>query len=108
MSLPPHYCPHCGYNLQADKPLEFGPWHLTAELISFNGFNLKLSKTEASIVYTIAAGKGRPISIATIAARTSESENLNNITVLVHRARRKSNDTLPIETVHGRGYRWCA
>jgi len=103
-----HFCPHCGYNLHADEAVVHGDWLLRPDFASHKGEPVGLTRYEASILYTIAAAKGRPVAVDTIMARVSETENRNNISVLVHRIRRKTIGFCPFETVWGRGYRWAA
>lgn len=104
-----HYCPHCGTNLTADKPIERDGWELTADFARFAGVPVALTKQQASILYTLAA-TDRPIRTDTISARAgSTMEDTDNwCKQMVCRIRKLLGDRCPIETVPGRGYRWAA
>ena len=104
-------CPHCGYNFEADKPLEIDGYVVTQRYCLLpDGSNAGLTLGEAAVLYTIAKGNGERVSGEAVRNRVSDSEDSNTVAVLVYRARRKFGPLWPIESLRGRvgGYRWRA
>lgn len=107
---PPCMCPHCGYNFEADRHIEMGPWTLWPRYVLWNNGDVGLTPAESGILYTLAKADGDWVSADAILNRISDSENRNVIAVLVNRIRKKLGDLTPIESdpnrKGGRGYRW--
>ena len=104
----PHFCPHCGFNLDTDKPIVRGAWRLTPEAVWFTGARVDVTPSEAAVLYSIAAGSGQPVRASTIGERVGiDSENTVNLTaVYVSKIRRKLGALSPIGTLRGAGYYW--
>lgn len=101
-------CPHCGFNLAADEPLERGPWRLEVASAYLSGDRVDLTPQEAGFLHTLAKANGRPVAAATIGARISSSESGYKIAgVIACRLRQKLSNP-PFTTAFGAGYRWAA
>lgn len=104
----PHFCPHCGYNLKADPVWEGDGFTLLPLQSLYNGEDLNLSPSEAGILYTIAAAKGRYVTSEVLLERIGSEGGANNISVLIHRLKKK----LPFDPFYKRlgaqskGYLW--
>lgn len=102
-------CPHCGYNLLADRPIADGEWEIALDAVRWRGAALPLSRAERAAVYSVAKGAGGTVQAGVIGARVSDASGdparLGN--VYLNRARRKARH-LPIENVRDCGYRWLA
>lgn len=107
MSLP-HFCPSCGFNFEADKPLSVGPWIVSLGSVTYAGEAIRLTPSERGALYAIAAGKGRPVRGEAIHSRISDCADTTIARVTVSNIRRKLGDLCPIVTVWGTGYRWAA
>ena len=109
MSVLPSMCPHCGYNFDADTPLECGDWLLTPTSARLRGEDMGLTAGEAGVLYAIARANGEGVSTEAILNRTSDSENSNVVSVKLCRARKKIGEQRwPVVSGRGRrgGYRW--
>ena len=104
----PHFCPHCGFNLDTDKPIVRGAWRLTPVAVWHKRKLLALTPSEAAVLYAVAAGGGRPVRASTIGERVGiDSENTANLTaVYVSKIRKKLGALSPIGTLRGAGYYW--
>lgn len=70
---------------------------------------LNLSRSEAHILFVLAGARGKVVSAEMVGERFSGSGTpQNTVRVLITRIRKKLGEACPIETVHGRGYRWNA
>ena len=105
----PHFCPSCGFNLEADKLIVRGPWRLTPVEARCAGKRVALTPSEAAVLYTIAAGGGRPVRASTIGERVglSSEDPANLAAVFVCKLRKKLGALNPIETRRGAGYCWA-
>lgn len=103
-----HFCPHCGYNLQADPEIIDGLWRMTPAAISYDGELIDFTPQQAAIVYTLAAAHGRFVGTELLLNRSGDSERRNSIAVQMTRIRAKLSGRAIIQTQWGRGYRWAA
>ena len=107
-------CPHCGFSLKADEPLELGEFLLDPRgLVHFRGQRVRLSKQEALLLYAVAAARGRPLHRDVIWGRISNSETLYQrelITGVLTQIKHRLADAavpFPLETLRGTGnLRW--
>ena len=68
---------------------------------------LKLTAAETSVLYALAEAGGAVMPPHAIGQRFARSGKASSsVRVIVARLRKKIGDRCPIETVHGRGYRW--
>jgi DNA-binding response OmpR family regulator len=105
-------CPHCGFNLVADRPIERDGWVIDPTgQVAFEGAVREVKATWAGILYALAATPGS-ITTDALLNRVSDSENVNVIAVQVSRLRRwlaEAGFPDPIYSSRGRGnygYRW--
>ena len=105
----PHFCPSCGFNFDADKPIVRGAWRLTPVAVWRMGERVALTPSEAAVLYAIAAGGGRPVRASAIGERVGiDSENAANLTaVYVSKIRKKLGALSSIGTLRGAGYYWA-
>lgn len=99
-------CPHCGYSLDQDTPIEIGPWVLTPVSVRLHGVMTSLSKGEAMLLYTLAKAAGRPLHADVLAARVCvDSVNPNGLLrVMLWKVRKKLGSACTISAVPGAGY----
>jgi DNA-binding response OmpR family regulator len=101
-------CPHCGYNLEADKPIERGPWSLSLEAAYYKGARVPLTATQAAILYALARAN-RYLTAEALMNRVTDTESDdpgNLIGAHIAHIRKRLGSLSPIETGWRRGYRW--
>lgn len=83
------FCPHCGYNLVADKPVARDGWEIDPgnREVRVSGQAIKVHYSWAVILHSLASA-GRIISAQTLLARISENENLETLRTQVSKLRR--------------------
>jgi DNA-binding response OmpR family regulator len=101
-----HFCPSCGFNLIADKPLVIGDWELSLGWAKLRGEQLALPPAMAKFIYAIGACKGGTVSYDAMLARITETDNINMMHVYATRLRKMLKADCSIQTVRGMGYRW--
>lgn len=107
-------CPHCGYNLQKDEPIELGDWSLHEDGVSYRGVRLLLTASQVRILYTMAKATGSVVRHEVIYNRVLDNDVAdprNNIAVQISKIRDMlagMGVSLPIENVRAVGYRWAA
>ncbi len=102
-------CPHCGYDLERDAPLERDGWSLTYNTAAYAGENVAITPSQANILYSLARANGRCLPAEILGARCSDGTNVANIAAIqIVRIRKALGDRAPIETKRGMGYRWRA
>lgn len=106
------FCPSCGYNLVADRPVIADGWMISPTDARYHGAPVALSPQQRIIFHTVAAAKGRTVSREALLNRSSDEEcfpNIVNVHVCKIRAKlRQLAIPSPIETVWGCGFRWNA
>lgn len=105
MSEAPAFCHHCGANLRADEPIDVDGWRVSTLGAEHNGVLARLTAYEAVILHSIAVAVGRPVAAHILAEGIGYDGDHNVVQVLISRLRKRL-PGVPIETVHGRGYRW--
>lgn len=100
------FCPGCGFNITADKPVDIGRWQLQPHEVRFDGKPLKLTQSETLFLHTLASARGRPVKYEIMAERISEAPNALCV-VRVHACHlRKKLPAVPFKTVWGVGFQW--
>ena len=102
------FCPHCGYNFEADAPVVSGRWRVTPYSVELDGRAIHLPLAEAGTLYAIASARGEVVRKEAIANRISDSEDPGNIVDVYLTRLRKKLPGVPIQTVWGLGCRWAA
>lgn len=104
-----HFCPHCGFNLETDAPIERDGWTVSLGEVRHNGRVVKLTVCERGFLYTLARAAGRPVKPTTIAARISLTPNYDdpNLAYVMAKRIRRRLPHPPFETVFKSGYRWA-
>lgn len=106
--MPSGFCPNCGHNLEADVPLELGPWTLEVGRTLFRGERMPISPQEANVLHTLAKARGRTVSAETIFARVSNGYCGPNLVSVVVCSLRKKLPEVPFRNERGLGYTWTA
>lgn len=103
-----NFCNRCGCNLAADHPINRGDWRLALHGIEYKGEALPTSPAEASMLHSLAAARGMPVSAAVLAERSGYEglDPVNVVSVTLCRLRQRLPET-PFENVRGFGYRWA-
>lgn len=102
-------CPHCGYDLSADKPIERdGLWIDPATRIAtWQGRPVGLPGAQFTLAYALVKAWPAYVPIAALADRIGyEGDDPANIIANYVSRLRKAG--LPIRTVHGVGYAWLS
>lgn len=102
------FCPHCGYNFEADEPVEIDGWILTSADVTFAGTKLRLARQECAFLHTLASADGEWVKSDALLNRISDSDSTNLVAVVAAHVRRKLGSLAPIEGSRQRGYRWAA
>lgn len=102
----PAMCPHCGWNFATDDSITAGRWTLTPGGAWIGDRKLRLSPTQAGILYAVAKAAGAPVRREALVNRLCQTENVNSISVQVSRIHDKLGDDFPLRTEKGRGYLW--
>lgn len=102
-------CPHCGYDLKADKPIERDDVRIEpfTRRVWWKGNEHRLSPVEFIMLSGLVKASPQCLGAETLADRIGyEGDDPdNNIKVYAHRLRRKL-PGIPLMTVWGRGYAW--
>jgi len=104
-------CPHCQYDLKADTIIERDGFTLDPRgAVTYNGQEIKLTKTQKCILFSLAKANGRRLSSYDLADRCCyyDASNANkefkmHISLL---RKRLSHVQCPVQTDHGVGYYW--
>jgi DNA-binding response OmpR family regulator len=108
MTDTPAFCPSCGFNIRADRPVERGPWLITPQEVRFYGVKTALALGECNLLHSLATAYPCAVSAEALANRASEVGSIGAMKVRLTRIRAKLGDHhRVIETVVGQGYRWC-
>jgi DNA-binding response OmpR family regulator len=103
-------CPKCGHNFEADAPISRDGWHLdpAAGRVVYHGAIVCERATFARILHTLAAAAPAIVAGEALLNRVSGSENSNVLASTISQMKRAWPETVPwpVESVHGRGYRW--
>jgi len=108
-----HLCPHCGFDLAALEPLEWGGIALTErEEIVYLDHPLRLPKSQYRIVEALVRARGRWLSRGALADRLGGEVNDSTIVKYVERVRNSFRTVDPgfdrLVAVRGFGaYRWA-
>lgn len=107
-----NFCPCCGYNIEADRPIDRDGWHIEPSgSVWFRGKFLRMRPAWATILHSIAKKADGCVSRIALLNRVTERENDNLLSAHVSHIKRflaERGIALPIESVRGNGYRWCA
>lgn len=95
-------CPHCGENVADDAPITRGKWWLHPIAANRDGEAIRLTRTQAGILYAIARANGQPIKYGEIAP------NLSAPTIYRHlgEIRKALGHHFPVRAVDGLGFAW--
>lgn len=107
------FCPHCGFNLERDQPVERDGFVIDPRgAVRFCGHPVRLTPAETQIMHTLAAADGRSVRVSTILERLGcEDAQYNRVSVSISKIKRtltQSGIPFPIRSDWGRGYRWEA
>jgi hypothetical protein len=103
-------CPHCGFNLAADRPVERDGWVIYPwGGLSYRGKALRTRASWAGILHALAATPGK-MTVDALLNRVSDSENPNTLHSQISQMKRwlaQRDLPFPVEgfRVDG-GYRW--
>lgn len=94
-------CPCCGYDLVDDAPIEragismqpYGP-------VRFNGAEVRLTRGESAVLWSLMKAGGRPLAKHVISERTGHEGDSNSVEVLLTRIRRKLAPHGPVPIVN--------
>lgn len=102
------FCPHCGFNLEPDVPIEMGKWKLLPDMAAFDGWPLPLTRQEASFLHTLAKAAPRSVRVETIGERISDIEDPVGLARVIACKLRKKLPAAPFETKRygEHGYVW--
>lgn len=105
-------CPHCGYDLIQDEPIERPEISMTPDGdCCFHGSSVRLTWGESIVLWGILKAGGKCIPLHILAERMDYNGDHKVTAVLLCRVRKKLraiNPVVPIETVRGHGVRWAA
>ena len=103
-----NFCNRCGCNLAADHPIDRGDWSVALHGVEYKGEAFPTSPAEASMLHSLAAARGAPVSAAVLAERSGYEgiDPVNVVSVTLCRLRQRLPET-PFENVRGFGYRWA-
>lgn len=103
-------CPCCGYNLEADAPIDIDRWHIDPRGFAWHDGRVVVRRPSwVNILHTLATNGDRAVSHEVLQNRYSGSEKDNTLTVAISQLRRDLKVLGvpdPIGTVRGRGYCW--
>lgn len=103
-------CPCCGYNLEADEPIDIDRWHIDPRGFAWHGGRVVVRRPSwVNILHTLAKNGDAAIGTEALQSRFSESECNNTAASQIsqlrkHLAREGVPD--PILTIPRRGYCW--
>lgn len=110
-----HFCPACGYNLEADQPVERDGWRIIPNVAVWYGDKLVTRRiTWSNILHTLAAAPDCRVMPEALLARISDSEVKNILASQVSQMRKHFREIAvpdPIASRVGRGgggYWWKA
>lgn len=105
------FCPHCGFSLDRDEPIERDGFTIDPRgSLSFLGEPVRMTRAEVCLMHTVASANGRIVSRSTVGERVGDQDDPANVaSVLLCRVRKRLREIsapCPVVGVHGRGYRW--
>lgn len=104
------FCTRCGHNFEADAPVERDGWSIDpgAGRASYHGAIICERTTHTALLHTLAAAAPVIVTGEALLNRVSGSENSNVLASMLSQMKRAWPETVPwpVESVHGRGYRW--
>lgn len=106
-------CPHCGFNLAAAQPLEFGNIAFDARYgVRFRGASLTLPRSLYDIVETLVRARGTGVTVSVLASRVQGDIDDATIVKYIERARSRFRRVDPrfdqIVSLRGfAAYRWA-
>lgn len=103
-----HICPHCGYDLSPDEPINMGGMRFDPRGdVVWNGEHIHLQPAQRILVYSLLKERGRVLRRVVLAERMGyEGDDPGSLTeTQICKLKRKYD--FPIETVHGFGVRWA-
>jgi DNA-binding response OmpR family regulator len=112
MSQPHKMCPCCGFNFEADEPIERDGFVIDpSRAVVWDGAEITMSPGERGILYALAKADGHKVTSDALLNRISYRENSNIVAVLVCRIRKRlSRAGVPDPILSGSpsapGYRW--
>jgi|GEM_PF-5913712 len=105
----PPICPHCGYDLKQDRPIERDGirLHPATHSVWWQGVRMHLSPAQFTLLNSIVKGTPDVMSVGMLAERIGyEGDDPgNNVNVHIARIRRKLIG-IPIKAIWRRGYAW--
>lgn len=104
-AITPPFCPHCGHNIVADACVVIDGWTIAPDYAERDGERVHLTPSEAIVLHSIAAARGRILTDAVLRERCDSEAESNIIKVTICHLRQKL-PGVPIETAWGTGYRW--
>lgn len=101
------FCPQCGFNIKADKPVERDGWRIVPGMAFYHGAPVALTASMATILHTLAMAAPDPVRTSVLENRSARGRYGNgSLKVVISELRKRLGDLSPIETVAGFGYRW--
>lgn len=101
------FCPSCGFNFRADRPVEKGRWRLTPSAAELDGREISVTRSQAGILHALALSAPRPIPAVALGNRVGDAQDpANLVAAQISKMRRVLGGLCPVESVRGRGYRW--
>jgi len=104
-------CPHCQYDLKADEVIKRDGFTLDPRgAVTYNGKEIKLTKAQKCILFSLAKADGRRLSSYDLADRccyyeTAHVSNAIKMHISLLR-KRLSGLPCPVQNEHGVGYYW--
>lgn len=81
-------CPHCGFNLTAARPLEYGNIAFDTQCgVWYRGIPLQLPRSQYDIVETLVLARGRGVTVSVLANRLSGDVDDATIVKYIERVR---------------------
>ena len=86
-----NFCNRCGCNLAADHPIDRGDWRVALHGVEYKGEAFPTSPAEASMLHSLAAARGAPVSAAVLAERSGYEgiDPVNVVSVTLCRLRQR-------------------
>lgn len=102
-----HFCPSCGFNIDADSIEVDGPWEISPLHINYRGQLLDVPMSWRIILHSLIHAGGRPVRKDVLLNRISGPDTaIKVVDVQVCKLRKALGKANPIQTVHGVGYSW--
>src|SRR4051812_35921706 len=103
----PCLCPHCGYSLKPDEPVQRGPWFVTPTIVFYADEPVAMTPGQVTIMHTLASAGGQVVGAEALGRRVGFSEDPMSIARVLICHARKVTPRPPIQTVPRHGYRWA-